>query len=294
MKIAHNISQKKQALIDAKYASELEVGETVGVEASVLGYAGSKEKIISCDIVSIESETLMVLRSEGRGYSPQEIKKTDIVKRWIHDIGANPFTDDHDKARGLAFTLDSILFSLDVFGKKYHSLPDKPWEINGIVVKELNWNPFVYMSDGSKQYYQRGFVWSTEDNQSLIESIYNGIDCGKVLVRKRSWSELTALADAGEKDLAFHDLVDGKQRLNAIKFFLLGAYPDSHGNYYGDLSFEAQHKFTQHQLISYAELSEDTPDSVVIAQFLKLNFAGVPQSKEHLDFVRSIYSSIKR
>jgi hypothetical protein len=35
-------------------------------------------------------------------------------------------------------------------------------------------------------------------------------------------------------------------------------------------------------------MREDSLDKDVIYQFLKLNFAGVPQSKEHIGFVKNI------
>ena len=73
---------------------------------------------------------------------------------------------------------------------------------------------------------------------------------------------------------------------------MLDEFPDMHGNFYSDLSFMSQHKFTSHQLLSYAEMPEDSNDEDVIRQFLKLNFAGVPQSKEHIEFVKSLQSKI--
>ncbi len=151
-----------------------------------------------------------------------------------------------------------------------------------------NWNPYIYGKDCSKYYYQRPFVWSVEDNQLLIESIYQGIDCGKILVRKHSWKSIEKKANNGETELSFKDIVDGKQRLNAVKGFLLNEYPDLRGNYFNDLSFVAQNKITNNQLFSYSEMGEDVNDETVLKQFLKLNFAGVPQSKEHIEFVKSL------
>ena len=61
-------------------------------------------------------------------------------------------------------------------------------------------------------------------------------------------------------------------------------------NYFGDLSNYSQHKFTSHHLFSYAELPDNSKDIDIINQFLKLNFCGIPQSKEHIEFVKSINS----
>lgn len=164
---------------------------------------------------------------------------------------------------------------------------NEPYDINGKIVGELNWNPFVFVN-GEKKYFQRDFCWTLEQKQLLIESIYQNIKCGDILVRKRSWEELRAFEKNGETELFFFDIIDGKQRLNCIKEFMNNKFTDSYGNYYGDLSNESQHKFTSHQLISYAEMPENSKDEHVLTQFLKMNFEGVPQSKEHLDYIRTL------
>ena len=55
--------------------------------------------------------------------------------------------------------------------------------IDGVKVLELNDNPFVYDKEGNRLYYQRDYVWSLKDEQLFIESIYNGIECGKIVLR---------------------------------------------------------------------------------------------------------------
>jgi len=107
------------------------------------------------------------------------------------------------------------------------------------------------------------------------------------LIRNRGWKELEELQKGGH-ELAWRDVIDGKQRINAIKTFIDGDFPDLHGNYYDDLSEEAQRKLTNNQLFSYSELPENTPDVDVLRQFLRLNFSGVPQSEEHINFVKQL------
>ena len=166
------------------------------------------------------------------------------------------------------------------------------YKMGGVVINEVNWNPYVYNKTGEKEYYQRDFVWSIKDKQTLIDSIYNGVDCGKILVRLRSWDDLEKMAKNGEKELAFREIVDGKQRLDAIRGFIEGEYPDSNGKYYNDLSDYAQRRLVEHQLFSYAEMPKSTTDEEVIYQFLKMNFCGVPQSKQHIDFVKSLQNKL--
>jgi len=285
MSIKSTNSEKKQKLIDNHLNSPIIVGDVVLVKKSSLtSYPSSRDKIEnqSCDVLNIEGDVFTV--KDRYSDSIHKIDKQSIISKGIGEIGANPFVQSHFEVRCVAFTLDSILFNLNVLEEK----DNKDYKIKDILIKELNWNPFVYTKEGKKEYYQRPFVWTLEDKQLLIESIYQGIDCGKIVVRERSWGTLEKMVEVGETDLAFHDIVDGKQRLNAIKGFIQNEYLDLNGNFFSDLSNSAQYFFTNHQLLTYGALPENSTDEQVIKQFLKLNFAGVPQSKEHIKFVKSI------
>lgn len=286
------ISENRQKLIDEKNKSSLIVGETVMVLVKAVSlYSKDKDSTKSCNC-TIESLTdgIVVFVGNARDRKKHtvlhKITEEDIVGRNLLNIGANPFEENVGDIRPVAFTMESILFNLDIFGDK-REMTD-PYAIEGVIVSEVNWNPFIYSNDRKKEYYQRPLVWTENDKQLLIESIYQNIDCGKILVRKRGFEELKKMQSEGETELSFNDIVDGKQRLNAIKCFMKGEFKDLQGNYYSDLSSYSQYKFTNHQLLSYAEMPENTKDEDVIKQFLKLNFTGVPQSKEHIDFVKSL------
>lgn len=279
------ISQKRQKLIDELNASEIQVEETVSVVLSDT----YKKEAVSCTVLRKKGNTLVVKRSDSSIYKDEyTISSYEVVGRATGYVGANPFDETDDRVRPVAFTFESILFNLDILGTKHdENARFEKVKMNGIPVDELNWNPFIY-KNGKKEYYQRDFVWSLKDKQLLIESIYQSIDCGKLLIRKRGWKELEQMAADGETELAFSDIVDGKQRLNAVKEFILGEFVDLDGNFYSDLSAYSQNKFTDHQLFSYSELPENSADSSIIRQFLKLNFTGVQQSVEHIKFVKSL------
>ena len=288
------ISNKKQKLIDEFLKTELQVGERIFVKRKYLSKWTADEKsdkVDTCKIISINKDdnTIVVVKDDYQEKITIDINKVD--SRYLFEIGEYPFESDTYKSiRFSAYCLESIIFNLNIIGEKRGNDGLRGKTImNNKVVEELNWNPFIYNKNGEKEYYQRDFCWSIKDNQLLIESIYQGIECGRILVRKRSWEFLENLAfETGETELGFNDIVDGKQRLNAIRGFLLNEYKDIDGNYYADLSAKGQHHFLDHQLFSYAEMDEKATDRQVIKQFLKLNFAGKPQSKEHLDFVKSI------
>lgn len=258
----------KQEKIEEFLKQPLEVGNHILVK----GY-GSQNKE-SWGIVKV------VEIKDGVPYIEQHRSVREVTeewKKWTGEVGADPFDKSSDRLQSINFSLDSILF---------HLFKEDKYNIEGTPVKASNLNPFVFV-DGEKKFYQRPFVWSLKDKQLLLESIYSNVDCGKILVRNRGWKELTELQKGGH-ELAWKDIVDGKQKLNAIKTFIEGEYPDLNGNYYGDLSDQAQRKLTNNQLISYSELPEDSKDEDVLRQFLRLNFTGIPQSEEHLEFIKSL------
>lgn len=280
----NNISEKKQKLIEEYCSKEFTVGESVYI----------KNKYISNVSRSPENTTLSkILKINGNhvhlNHENRIIKDVDISKliKNTNSIGENPFNEKYTRVQFVAYQLESIIFNLDLSSER-----NREYEFNGIFANELNWNPFVYNKNNKKEYYQRDFVWTIEDNQLLIESIYNDIDCGKILVRKRSWKELEILRSNGETEIAFKDIIDGKQRLNAIRGFIMNEYPDLRGNYFSDLSVRAQQRFGDNQLLSYGELPENSEDKQIIAQFLKLNFTGIPQSTEHIKYVSDIYEKL--
>lgn len=204
-----------------------------------------------------------------------------------YNKGFNPFTERRDHIETKNFSLESILFVLDMLPERKHK---DLYRIKDIEIQECNVNPYIYLGNGEKKYYQRDFCWTIEQSQLLIESIYQNIDCGKILVRKRGWKELEHLAKQGETELAFHDLIDGKQRLTSVILFINDAFPDLGGNYFSSFSKKAKHILLNgEQLFSYAILPENSIDQDVLRQFLKLNHTGTPQSPDHIAFVKDLY-----
>lgn len=258
----------KQDKIEQYLKEPLKAGDYVLVK----GY-GSQNKE-SWGITKVTDIVEGVLYIEGH---KSRMAVTDDWKKWTGEVGADPFDNSFDRIQNINFELSSILHQL---------FKEDRYDIEGTFIKASNDNPFVFIG-GEKKYYQRHLCWTLKDKQLLLESIYNNVDCGKIVVRNRGWKELEELQKEGH-ELAWKDIVDGKQKLNAIKTFMENEYPDLNGYYYDDLSDQAQRKLTNHQLISYSELPENTKDEDVLKQFLRLNFAGVVQSEEHLNYIKSL------
>jgi len=129
--------------------------------------------------------------------------------------------------------------------------------------------------------YQRGNVWTEEQQHRLIDSIYRNVDIGKFAVIKRPWGP------DGNKPLTpkLYEMLDGKQRLTALIAFYLGhlAYK---GKYYNELSNRDQGHFMNYS-VSYAESNFMTQEQKY-RYFLKLNTTGTPVDPAHMERVANL------
>lgn len=287
----YTYSSQKQALIDSINSKPLQIGDIVNINRKHFDKFARSQFVECCKIIEISQtgdQIKIISEQDGRSALGTWVDTIHVEGKHIYQVGVNPFPSSTDRIKSISYTLDSVLFNLNVLHERKHD------EVDGMVIPELNWNPVVIDSDGNPYYYQRDFVWTLRDEQLLVESIYNNIACGKILVRKRFLAEISLMYKTyGINQLGWADIVDGKQRLNAIYRFVNDEFTDLKGNYYSDLSNVSQRRFRDHQLISYAEMPENTPDVDVLEQFLKVNFAGVPQSKEHMEYVNKLYSKFK-
>ena len=130
--------------------------------------------------------------------------------------------------------------------------------------------------------YQRELVWKLEDKQSLIHSIFTGVEIGKFV--------LIPLEFDPEKP--GHEILDGKQRLNALIDF----YEDKftyRGKCFSELSVTDKRHFL-HYNVTVGETREDITLKEKMDYFLKLNTTGVPQSLDHLAKVEEMLKKEKQ
>lgn len=129
--------------------------------------------------------------------------------------------------------------------------------------------------------YQRPLVWTLEDKQYLIESIFNNVDIGKFCFVRRPFAYET---DGSIRKL--YEIVDGKQRLNALMEFFEGRFK------FKGLYFREMHVFDQNHFENYPVSvgeCENISRAQILKYFLKLNVSGKPQDPNHLEFVRKLY-----
>lgn len=123
--------------------------------------------------------------------------------------------------------------------------------------------------------YQRGYVWNQDDKQLLIDSIFKNMDIGKfVFVHLPFKSQSPS-----------YEILDGKQRLNAISEFYLNKLSYC-GYFYNDMSKREQYHF-QHYMISYDEL-DNVSEQQKIRYFLTLNRAGKVMDEKHLSKIEKM------
>lgn len=235
------------------------------------------------------------LPSEDFNKSTNKLFKAEWVRQNTDDCGANPFKPEV-RIDFMAQDISQLLMRSG-YGRRsdnfntpeYNTCSNNPSDrgLQGCTYGGANFNPYITDAYGLKVYYQRPFVWTLEQKQLLIHSIYNGIEIGKFIFRDKSWKEVeTQMKETGH---GFnYDCVDGKQRIHAILEFVQNKFADEHGNYWKDLSEHSQRHFLGYRNLAIGQLREDSKDSDVIATFLTLNFTGTPMSKEHITFVQSI------
>lgn len=276
-------------------------GDIVAVKIQLIkkDYKSNDSTLMIVDSVDIEKNkcNLKGYYRSKIDWFVENIDVNDVIISKYH-IGYSPIDESNfSSVRPVAFQLSSILYSVGLSKYDFEKNPFfvKDSNMNDILVGECNFNPYIYTngSVNKKEYYQRPFIWSVKDCQSLIHSLYEGIDCGKVIIRKHSFEEIRKFALLGETELFFKDVVDGKQRLTAIAKFIRNEFKDLNGKYWKELSFNDRDEILNSQLISYGEMSEETTDDETLNQFLKMNVFGVPQSKQHIEFVRKLKNNNK-
>lgn len=284
------MASKKDKMIADYMSAPHKIGDWVNVPETYFKSYGYKENNKLAEVIEIVDDTHIKVRGLNCDRNQNAIVPIVDCKKSKYRIGANPFPETNWR-RSLEtenYMLESIIFRCGIEIKDDRYSQKQKYEIGGIVVPELNWNPYVFNNKGDKVYYQRDYCWTLKDEQLFIESIYQSINCGLVIVRKRSWGWVEKQIANGNTEVAFNDIVDGKQRMHTIARFVNDEFTDLHGNYYSDLSKQAQHFFMDSSSIQYASFREGTTDKQVIQAFLNVNFTGVPMSQEHIDYVKEI------
>jgi hypothetical protein len=129
--------------------------------------------------------------------------------------------------------------------------------------------------------YQRGNVWTPEQEYMLIDSIYKNIDIGKFTVIRRSFKKRLS---------HYYEMLDGKQRLIALLRFYESRFRYK-GKYFHELCTRDQGHFTNYS-VNYSECKPLT-DEQKYRYFLKLNTSGKPVDSSHIEKVEKLWEESK-
>lgn len=278
------MGEKLNKILEEYNNRAFQIFDRVVVPAKMFFPYRSEGKTITAMIASISDEGEITLQVKEHGTTMfKKVKPDDIISKYDYEIGINPFPNKSwmNKVRKLDYDLEGILLQFNLIKDE---IAKQQYSIEGVVIPELNNDPYVFDKDGNKQYYQRGYVWTLEDKQKLINSIYNDLSCGEIVVRERGFDWLEKQIYNGNKEVAFYDIIDGKQRLNCVSEFVNDGFTDSQGNYFSDFSKKAKRVFMQSKCFAYKVLQNAT-DKETLETFVNINTGGVHVSDEHLQKV---------
>lgn len=117
--------------------------------------------------------------------------------------------------------------------------------------------------------YQRDFVWTDEDRQALLDSVFMGADIGRFVFRVKDDNEIDP-----ENEINY-EIVDGKQRMLTLLDFFTGRYA-YRGVYYHELSPKDRRRFDDAS-VSIADVRY-LDKAGTLRLFLMLNRGGRPVS----------------
>lgn len=126
-------------------------------------------------------------------------------------------------------------------------------------------------------YYQRGLVWTQEQNLALIDSIFKEVEIGRFLFIDLDWQGV------GKHS---YEVVDGKQRLSAIFDYIENKFSYK-GLYYKDLCKIDVRRFNSLSIV-WGTLHSSTTKDELLEVFVRLNTHGVAMDKNHLEKVKRL------
>lgn len=129
--------------------------------------------------------------------------------------------------------------------------------------------------------YQRGLVWELEDEQKLIESIFNRVDIGKFV-----------FIHLGYANDIMYEVLDGKQRLTALYRYYTDQF-QYNGFYYSELPRELKYVFEDSPVAVACTRRENLQEKDILNYFIRLNTTGKPVDVKHLDKVKEQLNNIK-
>lgn len=121
--------------------------------------------------------------------------------------------------------------------------------------------------------YQRNLVWKKSQKQELINSIFTGNPIGDFLVKKVEKKDGVAVE--------WH-IIDGQQRIEAIREFFMNKFPLKDGKYFKDLKYWDARDFLESYKINVWCVEKISLEQE-IEIYLNRNCGGTTHTKKEID-----------
>lgn len=133
--------------------------------------------------------------------------------------------------------------------------------------------------------YQRPYVWKQKEQDAFMKTLITGFPCGIIAIA----------VDSEFNESRWVEVIDGKQRLTTIMKFWNNEIgipmPNGSRLFWGEMERHEQRAFENISLPALGLDECNIKDRLNF--FLKVNFAGVPQSPEHMQAILTMYENAK-
>lgn len=133
--------------------------------------------------------------------------------------------------------------------------------------------------------YQRPYVWTQKEQDEFMTTLITGFPCGVIAIA----------VDSKFNESHWVEVIDGKQRLTTIMKFWNNEIgipmPNGSRLFWDEMGRHEQRAFENLSLPALG--LDECSKKDRLEYFLKLNFAGMPQSQEHMNRVLEMYKAIK-
>lgn len=238
-------------------------------------------KSLQVKVASVKGDTFTFF-DNNKEYS---LNISCIESRSTLNDGYNPFLNLTELSF-ISTSLESLLIKMGVGinTKTRETFYSNDCDRYGFKTMKVSFNPIVFLNNKPFE-YQRDNVWSLENKQDLIESMYNECNIGSFIFVERSFEDVERLSPIYPKNIGWFDILDGKQRLTTLIEFAMSKFPDKNGKYFEDFSSASMMKFKNYR-VQYCKI-ENATDESILETFIRTNTAGVVMDKNHIEKVKN-------
>lgn len=171
-----------------------------------------------------------------------------------------------------------------VMKREYFENPRNNIRYYNTTISDLMHKMFYFGCDMNPD-YQRGNVWTAEQEEKLIDSVFKQINIGAFIFAHKDWAKNHEIVDD------MFEIVDGKQRLTAILHFIEGKIKYN-GLYYHEMHNFNRNFFEDTQvLVGEIEFRNGIYNKQeILENFIRLNECGSSMNKDVIEHAKALKS----